>query len=668
MARTYLGSVLSQASEITYVRFGTLDSLAQVELSENNLAACQEVLGECATTAKKDRLPSRSWYDLAHQVTRCAYHERLEDWSLVIGICDDADGELARRQYKAVRTALLCAKARALARMDDVAGADDAIATAVRVCPRGAVDPLIVLEASKAVCLGLRGASAKASTHFDRALAACRAIGHRYHEGWIARQQKDVLRSRESVAVREQPIDTGTIGLILNDVSTILGAGHSIDLLAHRVMSILKSTSLANRLSIEALSGCEFQAEPSAAIEPGADGAFTLQVRGSDRQLTIRVKSVDNLDEISLLKGVADVVQAAINRTADTESEDDDQNLWPRTMLPGVDDMVFRSPRMQEILRVAVRLASTDLPVLITGETGTGKEILARMIHDHSRAKKGAFVPFNCAATPRDLVESQLFGHRRGAFTGATESFQGLIRGAEKGTLFLDEIGDLELAAQPKFLRFLESGEIHPVGDLRPQHVAVRVVAATNANLEALVEQGRFRSDLFYRVGIAKLSLPPLRERKDEIPALASVFLTRHAKACQRTGLKLSDDFIAALLLYDWPGNIRELSNEIRRVVAMASDGETITSAELNPVITARWNERSRGTSIDITRPSVQVRLDQTLAEATRELEARFIEHAMETSGGRVASAAQLLGLSRKGLFLKRRRNGTVGRSDTDGL
>jgi DNA-binding NtrC family response regulator len=318
---------------------------------------------------------------------------------------------------------------------------------------------------------------------------------------------------------------------------------------------------------------------------------------------------------------------------------------------------------MVELLKVAIRLASSELPILIEGETGTGKEVFARIIHEHSRVKRGPFVPYNCPATPRDLVESQLFGHRRGSFTGATDSFPGLIRAAERGTLFLDEIGDLDPGVQPKLLRFLESAEIHPIGELKTQHVPVRIVAATNANLDDLVEAGRFRRDLFYRLDVARLALPPLRERKDEIPALAALFLTRYCRERQRTGVRLADDLIAALLLYDWPGNIRQLANEVHRIVAMADDGQVLHSGDLTPEITTAWNNRS--TSVPAEQPglAVVVQLDQPLDRAIDQLERAFIARAMEISGGRVAEAAQLLGISRKGLFLKRRRRGLVEES-----
>jgi DNA-binding NtrC family response regulator/tetratricopeptide (TPR) repeat protein len=661
-AQQCLDYVLASADSITYVKLGALDNLATLELHKGNLRRCSELLQQCRDVTLRDRLPSRSWYDFAHDLTRCAYFERLEDWSEIIAIADLADAELARRQYKAIRTSLLCAKARALARIGRRADAEAALAMAVRVCPRGAVDPLIVLEASKAVTFALRGDLSRGDVHFDRALAACRAIGHKLHEAWIDRQQASLRReTRETVAVPARArLDITDTAVLLSDVATMLGAGHSIDLLAHRMAALLQSTSLASRVEVESESGCEYQADPTANWDAGADGTFRIRLRGSDRRVAISVVGVQSIDEISLLKSVADLVQAAVNRTADTENEDEDQNLWPRAAVNVGEDSIFRSPRMAELLKIAIRLANSDVPVLLSGETGTGKEVVARLIHDHSAVKRGPFIAFNCSNLPRELVESQLFGHRRGAFTGALDSFPGVIRAAEHGTLFLDEIGDLDPSIQPKLLRFLERTEIHPVGEARPQQVSVRIIAATNADVNHLVDQGRFRRDLLYRLDVAHVALPPLRERKDEIPALAALFLTRYARESHRANVRLDDDFIAALLLYDWPGNIRQLANEVRRVVAMAHDGETIRSGALSPDILARWNARPIAALPDV--PAVAVRLDQTLAAAIEQLERAFIERALASAGGRVAEAATLLGLSRKGLFLKRRRRGLTSR------
>jgi DNA-binding NtrC family response regulator/tetratricopeptide (TPR) repeat protein len=664
-ARPLLYKAVELCKELPVIRYSAIDALAQLSLSQGHMKECLDNLEICLNLRSSHRLPSRSWYDLAHQITRCSYHEHMGDWDSIVAIVDDAGPTVARRQYKAVQTSLLCAKARALAHLGRHDEAEAELATAVRVCPRSAVDPLIVLEASKALCATLYGDVRGGAIHFDRALAGCEAIGHRYHEKWITTIRDRVTRTTQVTVPRRLDLDTTEAALVLNDVATILGAGHSIDLMAHRVTSVIESTGLRARVEVEREGNCEYQPEPSATWEAASDGSIQIRLRGSDRRIDIRVAQVRSIEEFSLLKSLADIVQAGVNRTAETEHEDSDQNLWPLATVATDDSTVFRSPRMIELLKIAMRLANTHLPVLITGETGTGKEIFARLIHQNSRVKRGPFVPFNCATVPRDLVESQLFGHRRGAFTGASESFAGLIRSAEHGTLFLDEVGDLDLTAQPKLLRFLESGEIQPLGELRPQRVGVRLVAATNANLESLASQGRFRQDLLYRLGVAVLVLPPLRERKDEIPALASFFLAKSAGECGRTGVKLADDFLAALLLYDWPGNIRELANEIRRAVALADDGDTLGARHLAPDIARLWHARAGADAPAAPQaPGLHVRLDQTLAEAVSELEERFIEHALQSTGGRVTEAAQLLGLSRKGLFLKRRRRGLVPGQD----
>jgi DNA-binding NtrC family response regulator/tetratricopeptide (TPR) repeat protein len=659
-ARAYLEAVLRESDGLTYIRFGAFDNMARLALAEGNVADCGKALEQCTRTFNQDRVPSRSWYELDHQQTKALFLACIEDWHGIIENVDEADPVLAQRQFKALRTWLLCAKARAQSRLGRHTQADATLATALRTCPRGAIDPLIALEASKGLCLSLRGDVATGARHFDRALAACRAIGHRYHESWIDRDRRDVTRHlRETVAVARPAIALADSALLLSDVATALGAGHSIELLTQRTVAILSSALAPDRIDVRSEFGCPYQPEPSAAWDTGADGTCRIRLRGSDRRVTIAVRQVHAIDEISLMKSVADLVQAAVNRTIDTQREDDDQNLWPRAVITQSDEPLFQSPRMVELLKVATRLAATHLPVLITGETGTGKEILAGLIHEHSLVKRGPFVPFNCSAIPRELVESQLFGHRRGAFTGAIDASPGVIRAADRGTLFLDELGDLDPAVQPKLLRVLESGEIRPLGDIKPLTVAVRIIAATNVDIDALVEQGRFRRDLFYRVGVARVALPPLRERKDEIPAFASLFLRRVARECGRTGVRLGDDFIAALLLYDWPGNIRQLANEIRRAVAMAGDGDVIGRSALSPEVTRDWDVRPAGPAANRP-PTVEVRLDQPLAAAIQDLEQRFIERAMDASGGRVAEAAQLLGLSRKGLFLKRRRRGLI--------
>lgn len=328
--------------------------------------------------------------------------------------------------------------------------------------------------------------------------------------------------------------------------------------------------------------------------------------------------------------------------------------LWPAESLESDADCIWSSEPISDLVHHARKFAAAPLSVLVTGETGTGKEMLARTIHRASPRADKIMLPFNCTAVPRDMLESQLFGYRRGAFTGADTSFVGVIRAAEGGTLFLDEIADVPVDVQPKLLRFLDTHEVHPLGESHPIKVDVRVIAATNANLDLLVSQGRFREDLLYRLNVVQLRLPPLRERRGEIPALVDHYLARYCKQQQKGLIGVSDETLEYLLLYAWPGNIRQLANEVNRMVAMAEAGTTLLPSHLSPEI--------RGTRKTVdTRPpesDVRVSFDQFLPDAVDHLERTMVQAALDRSKGRVDEAAKLLGISRKGLFLKRRRWG----------
>jgi len=329
--------------------------------------------------------------------------------------------------------------------------------------------------------------------------------------------------------------------------------------------------------------------------------------------------------------------------------------LWPTEALDGDPESIWASAQMSEILSVARRIAPTPLSILITGETGTGKEMLARVIHRASDRADRAMLAFNCTAVPRDMIESQLFGYRKGAFTGADTSFAGVIRSAAGGTLFLDEIAEVPLDVQPKLLRFLETHEIHPLGEPQPIKVDVRVIAATNARLEQLVAEGRFRDDLFYRLNVVPLKLPPLRERREEIPPLVEHYVRKYADEQKKGRLTLSDETLEYLLLYAWPGNLRQLANEVQRMVAMADPDSTLTPALLSPEIQA---SRRTIPAVPTADPEVRVRIDQPLPKAVQILEQTMVKSALDRTHGRVEEAARMLGISRKGLFLKRRRWG----------
>ena len=242
--------------------------------------------------------------------------------------------------------------------------------------------------------------------------------------------------------------------------------------------------------------------------------------------------------------------------------------------LPGFTGIVGQSAALREVLELVEMVALTDSTVLIRGETGTGKELIARAIHDHSRRRSKAFVTFNCAAVPDGLLESELFGHERGAFTGAILQQIGRLELADGGTLFLDEIGDIPLELQPKLLRVLQEREFERLGSTRTKRVNVRVVAATHRNLEEMIAENLFRSDLFYRLNVFPVETPPLRERPDDIPLLVRHFVRKFADQMSKRVDAISSEAMTALMQYSWPGNVRELQNIVERAVVVHERGK----------------------------------------------------------------------------------------------
>jgi hydrogenase-4 transcriptional activator len=311
---------------------------------------------------------------------------------------------------------------------------------------------------------------------------------------------------------------------------------------------------------------------------------------------------------------------------------------------------------MRAIQTMARRVAPSDLPVLITGETGSGKEIIAREVHDASPRAGKSFGVLVCSGVPREMLDSHLFGHRRGAFTGAIDNFLGVIRANEGGTLFLDEIGEVSLDLQVKLLRFLETGEVHPLGETRPVKVNVRVVAATNQPLETLMKEGRFREDLFYRLNVVRLTIPPLRERREEILPFVERFLMRECARIGRPVPELTDEAVEHLLLYSWPGNVRQLLNEVKRILATLPVGTEITPAVLSSDITAE-RQAAIAKAVAASPNQMLLRTDQPLQAAIDEVERVMIKQALASSPDQEA-AAEKLDITRKGLFLKRQRLG----------
>ena len=295
-------------------------------------------------------------------------------------------------------------------------------------------------------------------------------------------------------------------------------------------------------------------------------------------------------------------------------------------------EIIGESPGLLAAVDYARRAAGSARPVLVTGATGTGKELIARLVHRESQRGAGPFVPVNCAAIPPALLESELFGHEAGAFTGAARRRAGYFELADGGTIFLDEIGDLAAALQVKLLRAIESGEFYRVGGSRPLCVDARVVAATNRDLEAAVASGAFRADLFYRLNVLRVSLPPLARRPGDVPLLARYFLRRKGEEMKKPALELAPEALEVLEAYAWPGNVRELANVIERAVVLARSGR-IELAELPPDLVRRAPEEEKGSPFSSP---------MTLAEAER----RAVLAALLHTGWKKGEAAKLLGIS----------------------
>ncbi len=326
---------------------------------------------------------------------------------------------------------------------------------------------------------------------------------------------------------------------------------------------------------------------------------------------------------------------------------------------PGEEDafhnLVGRSAAMRAVYRLLEKAAQTDATVLLLGETGTGKELAARAIHYHSARKERRFVPVNCGALPGELVESELFGHAKGAFTGAATAKRGLFEEAEGGTIFLDEIGELPLPVQVKLNRVLQERELRRVGDNAPVRIDVRAVAATHRDLREEVKAGRFREDLFYRLNVFPIALPPLRERADDVPLLAAHFLEKHARALRRTLRGFAPDALRRLVAHGWPGNVRELENTVERAVAVAG-GEEILVEDLPPEIALA--AAAPAAPAGELGGLAALPYKDAVAEARDRASREYLVAILKEFGGNVTRAAERAGMERESLHRLLRRYG----------
>jgi|YelNatPaOPRAMG01_1025707.scaffolds.fasta_scaffold04362_10 two-component system nitrogen regulation response regulator GlnG len=368
-----------------------------------------------------------------------------------------------------------------------------------------------------------------------------------------------------------------------------------------------------------------------------------------------------------------DLVAAAVRRAVEIARQAADLDRIREEVSPKLvgGEVIGRSPAMQEVYKLIGRVVTNDATVLISGESGTGKELIARAIHFKSARWRGPFVAVNCSAIPHGLLESELFGHERGSFTGASERRLGKFELAEAGTLFLDEIGDLPLELQPKLLRALQEREFSRVGGSEVLKLGARVIAATNRDLEEAVRERKFREDLYFRLRVIPIRVPALRERREDIPELAEYFVARAAREVGARATAISPQAIAVLKAHDWPGNVRELENTVMRA-ALLAPGTTIRAEDIEPhqaapVSTARTTERERAELRELISEQIAAWLDKSNEEPRNlyermiaELERPLIELALKRAGGNQVKAARILGLNRNTLRKKITDHGIV--------
>ncbi|HEY2031289.1 MAG TPA: sigma-54 dependent transcriptional regulator [Myxococcales bacterium] len=397
---------------------------------------------------------------------------------------------------------------------------------------------------------------------------------------------------------------------------------------------------------------------------PKLDGlALVRAAQAAEPQLTIIVMSAYGSHELAIeaMKAGAydylpkpfrpDEVLLVLRKAEERERLREDVSRLRREIAKaqGSGQLVAESAAMKEVVRVVQKVAAAPTTVLIQGESGTGKEVVARAIHASSSRAERPFVAVNCGAIPGQLIESELFGHAKGAFTDAQKAKRGLFEEADSGTILLDEVGELPLSVQPSLLRVLQEGEVRRVGDARTARVDVRVIAATNRDLAEMVAAGRFREDLYYRLNVLQLKLPPLRERPEDLPALAQRLLERHAARLGEPPRQLSPEALALLSRYRFPGNVRELENALERALVL-SDGLTIAADALPEAMLDAAVPRAEVLPLD---PA-----DLSVKRAQRALEADLIRRALERTGGNRSKAAELLELSPRALLYKIREYG----------
>ncbi|MEO7036890.1 MAG: sigma 54-interacting transcriptional regulator [Polyangiaceae bacterium] len=465
------------------------------------------------------------------------------------------------------------------------------------------------------------------------------------HATVVLRQAED--RGRNGKAVGFVPVVTRERGPA--GPRTPAGAVRVTRSVVRKVISeraaVLAADAPSETFSSESLLGASIRSTIGVPLWKEEEIFGVLQLDNRDAPAMFESRDVDALGALAVSASLAIANAELIQNLSLARAELKKENQYLRgreRARSGEVQIIGESKAMGELLRQLDKVVDTRVSVLIEGETGTGKELIASSVHYRSKRRDKLFVAQNCAAFPENLLESELFGHKRGAFTGATEEKKGLFEIADGGTLFLDELAEMPLALQGKLLRALQEGEIRPLGATRTKQVNVRIVAATNRNLETEVKAGRFREDLYYRLKVFPIRVPPLRERRDDIPPLATFFLTRYTREMGKPVRGFAQETLEIMSAYDFPGNVRELENEVQRLVIQADDDSYLTPELLSPRV--RQIE-----SVLVNAGAAK----GSLKEMVDQVERRILIEALREHGNNKTAAAKTLGITREGLHKK---------------
>ena len=709
---------------------GILDSLGEMKILRGDLREARSLLSQAVTAAREHK---REWYEAQalRNLSRCLLAEgENEKAAATARETIELSGRIGDKHYAKMAGLVL---AEAMLRLEHTAEFENAIAMVEASDPESDFYVFGNVQRIRGLASAGAGDIEMAVHHFNRSLTIFETANDTYHiaEAHLLLAEyltpdrneqamrhleaaKDIfkklglderLKHAESIAAARKTLPTRSEPARSNSVVSQLlmvrlaEATASRELLFRELMAVLQQETSAKKIVIAEMTdkkrlrpfithgiapsdSAELVAQYEKSEQAGTAKAFersrnvaVLELKPSGAPaaaVLISPAASAKLSDGSPLQPLIKVVELGLDvidlrsRERSRPAEQETGSNSSTGVMPG---FIHSSPAMTSLVEEIYKIRSSDVTVLVTGESGTGKELVSRAIHTLSSRKDKVFIPFNCTAVPKELAEGHLFGYKRGAFTGAVTDSPGIIRSADGGTLFLDEIGDLPLDVQPKLLRFLQEGEVQPIGEKRPIKVDVRVIAATNMPLEEKVAEGSFREDLYYRLNVIRLRVPPLRERRSEIPPMVNYYIRHYSEKFNKREVTFTPQTVDLLMVCNWEGNVRQLCNEIQRIVARAEDGDVITPEHLSPElrrsakpITTFGEPAAEAKPITSFNspimPFANLSTGTTLEEAVGELEMQMIKAALSRHNWNISRVANELGLTRRGLYLKLSRYG----------